>query len=194
MGVTCPCEDARDAPTRGHEGTHAFRWPAKFRRAAAATRLRARSSYNRNGKNICPSFWAKPTSTPEKVGSIASWTFVPNSKPEFSTHEDENLADKNPEIVKRLRRTSPGRPRGVNRPGHQRKAGWVENPAPRLLEKYQIFPFGRSPPGLFIRQANQRSWRTRHFGCYGGSWTSTNWRKRIRPMPIRSPTPTRCRS
>ena len=54
-------------------------------------------------------------------------------------HEDENLADKNPEVVKRLlahaerAREDLG---DVNLPGQgQRKAGWVENPAPRLLEK-----------------------------------------------------------
>ena len=54
-------------------------------------------------------------------------------------HEDSNLADKNPHVVKRLlalaerAREDLG---DVNRPGKgQRKAGWVKSPAPRLLEK-----------------------------------------------------------
>ena len=73
--------------------------------------------------------WGKPEGkTPLKLFNLAK-----------DIHEDENLADKNPEVVKRLlalaerAREDLG---DVNRPGlGQRKAGWVENPAPRLLEK-----------------------------------------------------------
>ena len=54
-------------------------------------------------------------------------------------HEDSNLADKNPDIVKRLLAHAEQARKDlgdVNRPGKgQRKAGWAEKASPRLLKK-----------------------------------------------------------
>ena len=54
-------------------------------------------------------------------------------------HEDSNLADKKPEVVKRhlvLAERAREDLGDVNRSGNgQRKAGWVKTPAPRLLNK-----------------------------------------------------------
>lgn len=73
--------------------------------------------------------WGKPEGKTElKLFNLAN-----------DIHEDENLADKNPDIVKRLlahaeqAREDLG---DVNRPGKgQRQAGWVKNASPRLLGK-----------------------------------------------------------
>jgi arylsulfatase A-like enzyme len=72
--------------------------------------------------------WGKPEGeTPLKLFNLAK-----------DIHEDENVADANPEIVRRLlalaekAREELG---DIGRPGKgQRPAGWVDKPAPRLLE------------------------------------------------------------
>ena len=54
-------------------------------------------------------------------------------------HEDHNVAADNPEIVKRLLAHAAAAREDlgdVDRPGKgQRKAGWVEQPSPRLLPR-----------------------------------------------------------
>jgi arylsulfatase A-like enzyme len=73
--------------------------------------------------------WGKPEGRAEvKLFNLAN-----------DIHEDANLADKNPKIVKQLllhaeqAREDLG---DVNRPGKgQRKAGWAENASPRVLKK-----------------------------------------------------------
>ena len=137
--------------------------------AAALSGAKVSADRTIDGKNILPILLGKTDKHPreaffyyqmDQLQAVRSgeWKlFVPMEskkknwgKPEGKTelklfnlihdvHEDSNLADKNPEVVKRLlalaeqAREDLG---DVNRPGKgQRKAGWVKNPAPRLLKK-----------------------------------------------------------
>ena len=73
--------------------------------------------------------WGKPEGkTEQKLFNLAK-----------DIHEDNNVASANPDIVKRLQgfaeeaRADLG---DVNHPGKgQRKAGWVDQPSPRLLKE-----------------------------------------------------------
>lgn len=137
--------------------------------AAALSGAKVQADPTIDGKNILPILLGKTDKHPreafyyyqmDQLQAVRSgdWKlFVPMEskkknwgKPEGQTelklfnlihdvHEDSNLADKKPEVVKRLlvlaerAREDLG---DVNRSGNgQRKAGWVKTPAPRLLKK-----------------------------------------------------------
>ena len=73
--------------------------------------------------------WGKPEGKQElKLFNLAS-----------DIHEDDNVAQENPEVVKRLLAYAEASRKDlgdVDRPGEgQRKAGWVDKAMPRLLKK-----------------------------------------------------------